>query len=63
MVNAKHQTGAKQEHNKMNTYEVEISRCPVVITVQAKSIEEAKVLAKKQVDFVVWESRVWKVRA
>jgi hypothetical protein len=46
----------------MNTYEVELSRYPVVITVQAKSIEEAKVLAKKQVDFEVWESRVWKVR-
>jgi len=47
----------------MNTYEVELSRYPVVVTVKAKNVTEAKELAKKQVDFSVWESRVWKVRA
>lgn len=40
------------------TYEVELFRFPEMVTVKARSKAEAKELAKKQADFVVWDSKV-----
>jgi hypothetical protein len=47
----------------MKTYEVSITRYPEVFVVEAENEEQARELAKKKVNYSIWESEVEEVSA